>query len=163
VHHFSEIYSMQLDLGPRYTDSEFDNNANDSVLGGRGYLSLIYTGEFTRADLTASHDVEAASGRRGPVERTRFVGSVRHQLLEKLWLGFSAGYYFNDSSNEEFSSTRVDEETVIARPRFSWEIHRYVNLEGAYQYAHVKNNVDNSNRDRNKVYLQVKFAYPVID
>jgi hypothetical protein len=163
LHHFSEIYSIQLDAGPRYTDSSFDGGGNDQTWGGRGNLHLIYSGEFTRVDLGASHDITAASGRRGAVERTAFVLDARHQLLEKLWPGISAGYYLNKSSHDEFASDKIDEQTVRVRPRLSWEINRYVSLEGAYEYVHVKDNEDNTDTDRNTVYLQVTFAYPVID
>ena len=163
VHQFSEIYSMQLDGGARYTDSEFDNNQSDKKWGGRGYLGLIYGGEFTRADLSASYDVDAASGRRGAVERTRFVLNARHRFLEKLWLGVSAGYYLNKSSQEEFSEEEIDEKTMRVRPRFSWEIHRYVTLDGAYEYVYVDDSADDTDTDRNTVYLQVKFAFPVIE
>ena len=163
VHRFSEIYSMQLDGGARYTDSDFDNNGSDQKWGGRGYLGLIYAGELTKADLSASYDVDAASGRRGAVERTRFVFDARHRFLEKLWLGISAGYYLNKSSQEEFAQQKIDERTMRVRPRFNWEIHRYVSLEGAYQYVYVDDDVDNTDTDRNMVYLQVKFSYPVIE
>ncbi|MGD9122696.1 MAG: outer membrane beta-barrel protein [Desulfobacterales bacterium] len=163
LHQFSEIYSMQLDAGPRYTDSEFDDNQSDQKWGGRGYLALIYSGEFTRADLSASYDVDAASGRRGAVERTRFVADVRHRFLEKLWLGISGGYYLNKSSQDEFAQDEIDERTVRVRPRFNWEIHRYVSLEGAYEYIYVDDNADDTDTDRHNVYLQVTFAYPVIE
>jgi hypothetical protein len=163
LHHFSEIYSIQLDAGPRYTDANFDGGGNDQTWGGRGNLHLIYSGEFTRVDLGTSHDITAASGRRGAVERTAFVLDVRHQLLEKLWPGISAGYYLNKSSRDEFASDKIDEQTVRVRPRLSWEISRYVSLEGAYEYVYVKDNEDNADTDRNSVYLQVTFAYPVID
>ena len=69
----------------------------------------------------------------------------------------------NESSSKEFAAFQVDERTVRVRPRFSWEIHRYVNIEGAYEYVYVKDNTDNTDTDRNKVYLQVKFAYPVVE
>jgi hypothetical protein len=163
VHQFSEIYSVQLDAGARYTDSEFENNRSDQKWGGKGYLGLIYGGEFTRADLSASYDVAAASGRRGPVERTRFVINARHQFLEKLWLGISAGYYLNKSSEEEFAQNEIDEKTVRVRPGFDWEIHRFVSLDGAYEYVYTDDNADNTDTDRHKVYVQVKFSYPVID
>jgi hypothetical protein len=163
VHHFSEIYSIQLDAGGRYTDSEFENNRSDQRWGGRGILSLIYTGEFSRVNLSASHDVDAASGRSGAVERTAFVLDAHHQFLEKLWPGVSAGYYLNKSSRDEFSSDKIDEQMVRVRPRILWEIHRYVSLEGAYEFVYVKDDADNTDTDRNKVYLQLTFAYPVID
>lgn len=163
VHQFSEIYSMQLDAGARYTDSDFENNSSDQRWGGKGRLSLIYSGEFTRFDLSASHDVDAASGRRGAVQRTAFVLDARHQVLEKLWPGVSAGYYLNKSSRDEFASDRIDEQTVRVRPRFLWQLHRYVSLEGAYEFVYVKDDADDTDTDRNKVYLQVTFAYPVIE
>ena len=84
-------------------------------------------------------------------------------FLEKLWLGISTGYYLNKSSQDEFSSQKIDEKTMRVRPRFSWEIHRYITLDGAYEYVYVDDNADNTNTDRNTVYLQVKFAYPVIE
>ncbi|MGD8344273.1 MAG: outer membrane beta-barrel protein, partial [Desulfobacterales bacterium] len=142
---------------------DFDDNQSDQKWGGRGYLALIYSGEFTRADLSASYDVDAASGRRGAVERTRFVADVRHRFLEKLWLGISGGYYLNKSSQDEFAQDEIDERTVRVRPRFNWEIHRYVSLEGAYEYIYVDDNADDTDTDRHNVYLQVTFAYPVIE
>ena len=163
VHQFSEIYSMQLDGGLRYTNAEFENNQSDQKWGGRGFLSLIYAGEFTRADLSASYDVDAASGRRGAVERTRFVLDARHRFLEKLWLGITAGYYLNKSSQEEFAEEEIDEKTARVRPRFNWDIHRYVSLEGAYEYVYVDDAAEDTDTDRNTVYLQVKFSYPIID
>jgi hypothetical protein len=118
---------------------------------------------FTVADLSASYDVDPASGRRGAVERTSFVASARHRFLEKLWLGISAGYYLNKSSQDEFAQEKIDERTVRVQPRFNWEIHRYVSLDGAYQYVYVDDSVDDTDTDQHKAYLQVKFAYPVID
>ena len=163
LHRFSEIYSIQLDAGARYTDSEFKGTGSDQRWGGKGKLRLSYDGEFTRIYLDASRDVDAASGRRGAVERTAFVLDARHQLLEKLWPGISAGYYLNKSSRDEFASDKIDEQTVRVRPRLSWEINRYVSLEGAYEFVYLKDNVDDTDTDRNTVYLQVTLAYPVID
>ena len=88
---------------------------------------------------------------------------MTRRLLEKLWLGVSAGYYLNKSSQDEFAQDEIDERTMRVRPRFNWEIHRYVFLEGAYEYVHVDDNADNTDSDRHKVYVQVKFAYPVIE
>ena len=49
------------------------------------------------------------------------------------------------------------------RPHFDWEIHRYVSLEGAYEYIYLDDNADDTDTDRHNVYLQVTFAYPVIE
>ena len=164
LHHFSEIYSIQLDAGARYSDSDFSNiNESDQTWGGKGSLRLIYNGEFTQADLTASRDISAASGRTGSVLRTAFVFDVRHRFLEKLSAGLSTGYYLNKSDADEFASDEIDEQTVRARPRLAWELHRYVTLESAYEYVYVNDDTDNTDSQRNRVYLQIKFAYPVIE
>lgn len=163
LHEFSEIYSIQVDAGARYTDSEFDNNEDDQKWGGRGSLALIYNGEFTKADLTASRDIVAASGRSGSVQRTDFVFDVRHRFLEKLWAGLSAGYYINESDQDEFSSDKIDERLVRIRPRLFWELHQYVTFETAYAYTYVDDQAADTDTTRNLVYVQFKFAYPVIE
>ena len=164
LHHFSEIYSIQLDAGARYSDAEFDDtNQDDQTWGGKGSLKLLYNGEFTQADLTASRDVSYASGRSGSVLRTAFVFDVRHRFLEKLWAGLSTGYYLNKSDQDEFSSEEIDEQTFRIRPRLLWELHRYVTLEGAYSYTYINDDADNTDSQRNLVYLQIKFEYPVIE
>ena len=160
---FSEIFSLKADVGARYTDTQFKGADNNTKWGGLGSAALTYHGEFTTADVSAGRDIQAASGRRGVVERTTFVLDVRHRFLEKLWLGVSAGYYLNESSADEFAAEKIDEETLRVRPYFNWGIHRYVSLEGAYEYVYVDDNTDNTDTDRNQVYLQVKFAYPVIE
>lgn len=163
LHHFSEIYSIQADAGTRYTDSEFDNDQDDQNWGGRGSLGLIYNGEFTKVDLTASRDIMAASGRTGTVERTEFVFDARHRVLEKLWAGLSAGYYLNKSDADEFSSQEIDEATIRIRPNIFWEITQYLTLKTSYKYTYVDDDDDDKTRTRNLVFVELTFAYPVIE
>lgn len=175
----SEIFNFLVDGGLRYSDSDFDvarqvivppgvpaiviETQNDSGWGGVGRLMLEYMGEKTRADVSASHDVDAASGRTGVVQRTRFVFNWRHRLLEKLRFGLFGGVYLNKSNADEFSSTEIDELVYNLRPTLRWEFYDNFTLEGAYQYIFVDNKANNNDAQRQVVFLQLAYGYPLFE
>ena len=76
-HDITERLGLTIDLGGRYTKQrrEFDPAASipvqsESESGFSGKLLISYKGEFTRQNLSLSHDIRAASGRNAVTERT---------------------------------------------------------------------------------------------
>ncbi|UCF94522.1 MAG: outer membrane beta-barrel protein [Desulfobacterales bacterium] len=175
LHNFTEIWSLLVDVGARYTDSEFERrvlvppatiqtvNDDDSGWGGIGQAVLEYRGETTRTSLTGSHDISAASGRTGVVQRTKAVFDVRRRFTEKLVFGFSAGYYLNKADEDEFGSNEIDEETFRIQPRIRWEFFDNFTLEAAYSYNYENDDANDTSSNRSKVFLQVAYGLPLFE
>ena len=130
-HRLTEIFNITADVGARYTDSDFrcpaarhraargacDRNRDkksDSGWGGIGHLAVEYVGEKTRASVGGSHDINAASGSDGVVQRTGITFDGGHLLTEKLRLGLFAGAFRNKSDENEFSGQRSTSTTPTA-------------------------------------------------
>lgn len=178
-HRLTEIFNVTADVGVRYTDSRFDvarltvvppgvlavvtDEQSDSGWGGIGHLGIEYTGERTRASLNASHDVNAASGARGVVQRTGLTLTGGYLLTEKLRLGLFAGVFKNDSDKNEFSGEKVDELAYLARPSLRWEIYREFTLEAGYNLSYLDDREADEASVQHVVYLQLAYGLPLFE
>jgi hypothetical protein len=180
-HMFSEILTLEVDLGARYVHSKFDVNKpvpiapglpffrsvtekeTNSGWGAVGQAALEYRGEKTRNLFLISRDLAATSGQSGPTDRFRIIYSVFHRLFEDLRLGLTAGFYRNKADEGDFSSVGIDEDTFRIRPSIRWEFYDNLTLEGAYTYAYVDNRENDSNSTQNRVFLQIAYGLPLFD
>ena len=175
----SEIFKLQVDVGARYVDSDFDTiqfefvppnllvpqvvGETNSGWGGIGIASLKYLGERTNSGLTISHDLRPGGGQQGPSVLTRVIFDVNYLLLEKLSLGLSSSFFRNKADADDLSAFEIDEYTYNVRPRFRWEFYKSFTLEGAYAYSYVDNRVINDHKDQHRVYLQIAYGYPLFE
>lgn len=178
-HRLTEIFNVTADVGARYTDSSFDverlavvppgvlavvtEERSDSGWGGIGHLGIEYEGERARASLTASHDINAASGSRGVVRRTGLTFAGGYLLTEKLRLGLFAGVFKNDSDEDEFSGEEIDEVSYIGRPSLRWEIYRDFTLEAGYNVIYLDDREADEGSLQHVVYLQLAYGLPLFD
>jgi hypothetical protein len=178
-HRLTEIFSIMVDGGARYSRSEFDiqrlaivppgflavvtEEENDSGWGGIGHAGLEYAGEVTRASLDASHDVAPLSGGSGVVQRSALTFSGGHLLAEKLRLGLFLGAFLNRSDDNEFSNEKIDETAFTVNPSLRWELYRDVTLEAGYVYTYVDDREDNTAASRNLGYLQIAYGLPLLE
>ena len=174
----TEKVSLLADIGGRYVDSEFETlefvvvppgipvtrvvDETNTGWGGIGTAALRYTGLRTNLGLNLSHDLRTQSGA-SPSVLTRLTGNVDHRLLERLTIGLSAGAFRNKADRGDFSSDEIDQITYDIRPRIRWEFFSNFTLEGAYTYTYVDDNVDDTDRDRHKVYLQLAYGLPLFE
>jgi opacity protein-like surface antigen len=170
----SEIFRINLNIGARYVDSEFDVNKGNIFIGQEsnsgwgaiGSAILGYQGEKTRSSLLASRDLSTVSGRQGPTALTRVVFSASHRFLEDLRLAFLAGFYHNKADKGDFSDNEIDQYTLRIRPSIRWEFYDNFTLEGAYAFTYRENLVvdpENKERTQNLVYVQVAYGLPLFD
>ncbi len=178
-HRLSELFSLTADAGARYTDSEFEQqrlavvppgvlavvteDRTSSGWGGIGHLGLEYAGERARGSLFASHDINAASGQSGVVQRTGITLNGGYLLLEKLRLGIAAGAFRNKSDDDEFSSEAIDEYSYNAGPSLRWELVREVTLEAGYRFTYIDDRTDEGNAVRSLGYVQIAYGLPLLE
>jgi hypothetical protein len=177
-HRLSEIFNLSADLGGRYTDSRFDvqrlaltpgglrvvtRGEEDSGFGGIAHLGVEYAGERARGTLTASHDVNAASGSRGVVQRSGLSFNGGYLVLEKLRIGLFASAFKNQSDSGEFQESEVDEVAVNLRPSLRWELFRDVTLEAGYAFTYLDDRAADEDARRNLGYIQIAYGLPLLD
>jgi hypothetical protein len=178
-HRLTEIFNLTANIGARYTESDFkvqrlailppgvlqivSEDKSDSGWGGVGNLAVAYAGERLHASLGASHDINAASGSRGVVQRTGLILNGGYRLLEKLRLGLYASAFRNESERGEFSSAEIDEYAYNLGPSLRWEIVRDVTLEAGYTFTYVDDRTDEGNAVRSLCYLQIAYGLPLFE
>lgn len=179
VHLVSERYSISADVGVRYTRSEFSVSRLQEVapgesrivtlteksddLGGVGRLALSYAGESVGATLSASRDIGTSGGIGGTVERTVFAFDADKRITYKLWAHFSAGYYLNDSKDMEGSLSQIDSETWRLSPSLRYEYSRDLRFEASYSFARINDRIDNTEAERNLVFLRIIYKHPLFN
>lgn len=181
-HMISELVALEVDIGARYVDSEFDalessgidpgppprqisiyRKERNSAWGGIGKAILEYRGEKTLSNFLVSRDLAGASGQNGPSDQFRVIFSVYHRILEEMRLGFTTGYYSNKADEGDFSSHRIDEKTFRIQPTIRWEFCDSFTLEGAYTYTYVANKVSDRNSAQNRIFFQVAYGIPLFE
>lgn len=179
-HRVHELYALTAILGARYTDTDYtvrrlalvppgiltvlEDKKNRSGLGGLGRLALDYTGERLRTTATASHDIDASSGRSGIVQRTGGSLSAGYLLLEKLRLGLYVGAFRNKSENEQYAGDRIHSYTYGLTPSLRWEFARDFTFEAGYGFAYVDERIQNQDdAHRHTAYVQLAWGIPLLE
>jgi len=161
-----ELWSAQIDVGGRYTISQFDvlgEQQKSEDWGWVGDASVIYTGERTRANFTFSSNIAPAYGFVGAVQRTAAVVSLDRRFLYELSGTLSAGYYWNKSQAGQYSFRTIDEQSTLLRPGLRWEATKHIVLEAAYQFYWLRNELTGGTSVQNYVYASATLSYPFFD
>jgi len=157
----------QLNIGGRYTHSEFDvpgvGSTTTKDSGVVGDASLLYTGERTNASFTLSQNLEPAYGSSGASVRTAAIFSVSRRFWQTLSGTLSAGYYVNKSDAGQYSFQTIDQRSARIRPGIRWEATNNVFLEAAYEYNRVNYRTTDTDADRHLAFLNLSLRYPVIE
>lgn len=166
LHRLTEVWHLQVDVGARYTESEFQFyifKETNSGWGGVGSLEFGYKGEYATAGLTLSHDIGAASGRDGSVERSSAVLNLGYRFTEKVSAGISAGYYLNIADAGDLALSDTDENTLNLRPHLRWELNDYLRIDASYSYSQIEDNIVDDARERSVYLLKLLLDYPVVE
>ena len=158
---FSEIVSILIDGGIRYTRSELSSGLNNNDMGWVGNVSLNYNGELGNGSLTYNRDITPASGLNGAVERNALMISTRYRMTSEFSILFSAGYYTNKSDAGQFSNQIIDERTIRINPGIRYEFSKNIALESSYDYTAVDYLASNTSANRNLLSIRMYIQYPI--
>jgi hypothetical protein len=165
----TEKWRLLIDAGPDYYDSSFmllGRNFTSTGWGGTGTLQIAYQGEFTGSSLTLFHGIEPASGRDGSAQRTSAILDIFYRFAERSRTGLSTGYYINKADSGELAILPLDEQTFNIRPWLRVDlIFDKLYLEASYTYTYVKDKtrLNDQNRGRNLVWLQLGLDWPILE
>ncbi len=173
----TEILSLLVDLGIRYTQSEIEVWRLDPLVppffriieekytgwGAVGQVALSYRGELTNGSLSFFRDVKAASGRTGSTERTALIFDIGRRFTDKFRGNLSGGYYLNTSDRDEFAVEDIDEQTLRISAGIRYDFTRDIKLEATYRFDTIKDRVDDTRTGRNLVFARLVFQYPMFE
>ncbi len=169
-HEITERLGLLIDLGGRYTKQRREDqpvvptsDLSEHESGFTGQLRLSYKDEFTRQNLTFSHDIQAASGRNAVTERTALKFDISHRFTYNFKGSFKIGYYLNQADQGTFATEDIDEKTLRLQSALHYEIRDDVVLDASYIYTRSKDEVANESAKRNLIFLQFVIFYPFFE
>ncbi len=166
----TEKLRLSIDIGGRYTqqrgedeDSALISFPNESDSGFTGRLLFSHKGEFTKENLTLSHDVQAASGRNAVTERTALIFDISHRFTYNLRGSFKVGYYLNRADQATFSTEDIDEKTLSLQTGVHFDIKDNVVLDASYLFTRIRDEVTDESAKRNLIYMRLVILYPFFE
>ena len=173
----TEVFNLMVDIGTRYTRSEFSvlqldpfnpfriitRKEKDHGWGSVGNVVLSYQGEVTRASLVASKQVRPASGENGTTDRTSFLFKISRRFAEKFSAHLSGEYFLNKADAGELATKNIDEQTISIRPGLSCELIDNLVLTASYTFTRVKDREDHTEPERNLIYVQMSYGIPLFE
>jgi predicted porin len=172
---FSEKWNLAFNGGARYTDSRFTIRELAPVLierdernrgwGAVGQLTLAYKGERgnSNGSLSVAHNILPASGRSGASERTSFIVNIRKRITYELYGTLWAGYFINRSDSNEFSTQKIDEDSINLNPGVRYEFDKDKSIEASYGYSWTKYNLSNTHAQRNTFFVRFRIQHHLFE
>ncbi|KPJ77255.1 MAG: hypothetical protein AMJ54_08725 [Deltaproteobacteria bacterium SG8_13] len=159
----TELWRLKVDLGARYTVTDFLTADTTRDLSGVGKATIEYRDVYTSVNLVFLHDLREARGRGGTAYRTELTGWAGYRLSEKFRLTLSAGYFLNRSRQETGSIVEVDTQTLRVRPGLRYEFTEDLAAEAAYNYTRVRDDIARTSATQNLVFGQLYWQWPMFD
>jgi hypothetical protein len=174
----NEKWNVLVNGGTRYTYSRFsvmefvaappfliERKETNSGWGAVGQLTLTYNGErgSNSGYLSAVHNILPASGRSGASERTSFILSVHKRFTYELYGTLWAGYFINRSDTNQFSTQKIDEDTVSLNPGIRYEFDKDKAIEASYGYNWTKYNLNNTRAQRNTFFVRFRMQHHLFE
>jgi hypothetical protein len=177
---FNEVWFASVDVGCRYTTSQFDDTGLQSApafssgraapseetsgWGAVGNAMVSYKGEKTSVDISLKHDIAPASGRTGAAELTALGISMNRKFTQELSGIFACGYFLNNAGQGEFSAQQIDSQTLYIRPGIRYDITRDLAVDATYTYTRVDYQRDaDSTVDQSLVMVRFYLQYPLFE
>jgi len=158
AHTFGPTLQASVSAGVRYLDIEDPSGQSDTDWGWTSNISLQKSWQTTSATLGYSRDLSySAEGE--PVEVNRFSLSADHRVTREFGLRLSGSLYFTKSAGE---NEEEDVRYYSISPTVYYNITPDHSVELGYNYSREANRLpdDNSDIDRNIVWLALNFNFP---
>ena len=172
---FSELVTFQLNLGLRYTKTDFFSPieapsspvpvfTEETLRGWNavGDLEVAYRGEKNEGRLRFSHDVRDAQGRGGTSLRTSLDCVLSRQFTQEFRASLLTGLTINRTDQNTVALTDIDSRTLLVLPSIRYEFTRNLYLEAGYKFTLVKNVEEDRQSDQNIVFGRLYWQWPIL-
>lgn len=172
----NEKFSLNLNIGIRPTRSTYNEllfnpnqisfvkeRVSNDLIGGIGSAALIYQGELCKWDISASHDLQTASGRYGAVERTTLAINVMKRINFRLTFYFNTKYFINGAKRGETAAEDIDEETFRLGPWMRYKLKDKFFFDVSYSFTQLKNNERGYKCARNQAYIGITYKLKLLN
>ena len=113
--------------------------------------------------IKVAYEIGPASGRGTTVQRSGAVIKLRRRFVENSVIAISTGYFLNKGTDQEFSLREINEDTFFVNPSIRWEFYKDFTLEAGYNFNYNKERVEDEEKARNLVYLQIAYRLPLLE
>lgn len=162
---FTELYSLRLNVGPRYTRSDFHTiGMKSSEWGVKTDTALSHDGEKTKASLSFSKDLNSGTSEQtGTTDKSSVSAAVTHRFADEWVAVFNASYHQNKSDSGSLSLAGTDERSINISPGLRYKFTENVHLAASYKYSSIKNDTNNTRAKRNLLFATIDWQWPLQD
>jgi hypothetical protein len=178
AYNWTERLQLTVDLGTRYSRTKqrvstsiapnpFVSGyppvrAQNESWGYVGLLEAVYAFEKGRLSLTASHDLQPASGQEGATERTSLRLAGENRVTDRWYFSWSAQGYLNRSDEGAVLSDE-DELTIQLEAGLRYAFNRQWNI-GAYgRTIRIDDRERDSERIQNSMMVRLGLNWPILE
>ncbi len=182
---FTEKWSLTMDLGVRYTTSDYETLSpiivelpfppwflvvgyetlamSNKGWGGTGEIDLAYVGEMINMHLTLSQDVSEASGYSGPLERTSLMFTLYKRIRKSYGVYLVTEYFFNNTDSDQFQASAEDQRTFRFKPSVNYFLNNRTTLRVGYSYLINMYPESNMEIERHDIMFHVNYNHPLFE
>ncbi len=161
-HMLSETFSVNLLLGPSYTESKFVGSGGEEETSDMGrMIDLGFNKKFELTTLSGSlSSSESAGGEGKMTRRTSLNLSLQRKLSARTTFGLSGTAQQNESGGGRTDDSN-DRTYFSVEPKLSWKASPWWTITGSYRYRQSENTAsDEGIAESNAAYITVRYVWP---
>ncbi len=163
----SEIFTLNVFLGPRYAETTFDTiqfiQQTNEDWGGTGHISLDYQGEVAKATITLMHNLQAASGSDGTTERTGAILDINRRFSQEIRGGFWTRYFRNQSNSQVPTVENIDKNNYHLGSYINYAFTENLALRFSYSFTVIEDKEADTESLRNRFFIRLYYQYPLFE
>lgn len=171
---FHEAWNASLDIGGRYTPSQFESSQDTYAPGNEtektegfgvvGNAAVSYRDETSSLNFSLKHDIMPASGRTSAADRTAVGLSVARRFSHEFSGLLSSGYFMNNSNPGQYAAQAIDEQTFFITPGIRYNFTNDMSMDVSYTYTRTAYQQEgDADADRNLFLVRFSMQYPLFE
>lgn len=159
---WSQITDTFVSIGPRYTNVENKNGVDKDTWGVRALFDLTHKGIASQITFRYYHDLRTTAAGKDVNVDNLFLG-YNYRLTERFDAGINGRLVF---SYNLFSDVDDEDRTryYVLEPFLNYRLTKKLNVSLHYSYQNSSQDIiDSENaKERNRVWIQIKYGFPMM-
>lgn len=138
-----------------YSDRTFDNERWEDSSGLRWKVGILWTPlTYSSFDFSTARQISETKGQGSSIENTNYNLSWQHQWLERIATNLSIQF-----SDDNYGSTKREDENTIASATVSYQMRRNIDLSVSLSNAKRKSNIDTVKYNGNTITVGIRASF----